>query len=120
MTTQPFDRVASEAALARSDDVRAENEAALKRSREVALRERVARAAGWTPTHLVMDAVMAIVNEATADADRAGEARGRREGRAEAWDEGFEAGSEFTAHNPGPSGIPHDPPRNPYDTDGGR
>ena len=32
-----------------------------------------------------------------------------------AWNEGFEASSEWMANNPGPSGIPHDPPRNPYE-----
>lgn len=39
------------------------------------------------------------------------------EARAEGWDEGFEASFEWVANNPGPSGIPHDPPRNPHDGD---
>ena len=32
--------------------------------------------------------------------------------RAQAWDEGFEAGATWSSS--GPSGVPHDPPRNPY------
>lgn len=36
---------------------------------------------------------------------------------AEAWDEAAEATSEWMWSNPGPSGIPSDPPRNPYDGD---
>jgi hypothetical protein len=34
--------------------------------------------------------------------------------QAEAWDEAAEATAEWMANNPSPSGIPHDPPRNPY------
>ncbi len=31
------------------------------------------------------------------------------------WEEAAEAISEWMWNNPSPSGIPHDPPRNPYD-----
>jgi hypothetical protein len=31
-----------------------------------------------------------------------------------AWDEGFEAGATFRVEQVGPSGVPTDPPRNPY------
>jgi hypothetical protein len=34
---------------------------------------------------------------------------------AQAWDDSAEATADWMAHNPGPSGIPADPPRNPYD-----
>jgi hypothetical protein len=34
---------------------------------------------------------------------------------ARAWDQGAEATAEWTANNPGPSGVPHDPPSNPYE-----
>ena len=34
--------------------------------------------------------------------------------KAEAWDEAAEAVSDWMWNNPSPSGIPHDPPRNPY------
>ncbi|WP_330473792.1 hypothetical protein [Terrabacter sp. C0L_2] len=37
-----------------------------------------------------------------------------REAKAEAWDEAAEATAEWMWNNPSPSGIPHDPPRNPY------
>lgn len=33
----------------------------------------------------------------------------------EAWDEAAEATSEWMWNNPSPSGIHHDPPRNPYE-----
>lgn len=38
----------------------------------------------------------------------------RKAQRADAWDESAEATAEWMAHNPRPSGVPHDPPRNPY------
>jgi hypothetical protein len=30
------------------------------------------------------------------------------------WDDAAEATAEWTANNPGPGGVPHDPPRNPF------
>lgn len=38
----------------------------------------------------------------------------RDEAVARAWDEGAEATADWMANNPGPSGTPRDPPRNPY------
>lgn len=37
---------------------------------------------------------------------------------ARAWDEAAEAVADWMSINPGPSGIPHDPPANPYAKDG--
>jgi hypothetical protein len=39
-----------------------------------------------------------------------------RSAHAEGWAEGFEAAAEWSANNPGPGGVPHDPPSNPYET----
>lgn len=39
------------------------------------------------------------------------------EAQAQTWDEAAEATAEWMATNPGPSGIPADPPRNPYRDD---
>ena len=33
---------------------------------------------------------------------------------ARVWDEAAEAVADWMSNNPSPSGIPHDPPRNPY------
>lgn len=38
-----------------------------------------------------------------------------RQALAAAWEEGAEATAEWISNNPGPSGIPADPPRNPYE-----
>ena len=35
--------------------------------------------------------------------------------KAEAWDEAAESVTDWMWNNPSPSGIPHDPPRNPYE-----
>lgn len=40
--------------------------------------------------------------------------RTMRAANAEAWEEGFEAAATWRKNNPGPSGIPLDPPLNPY------
>jgi hypothetical protein len=37
----------------------------------------------------------------------------------QAWQESAEATADWMATNPGPSGIPHDPPTNPYDRERG-
>jgi len=37
-----------------------------------------------------------------------------RETAADAWDEGMEAGFDYSANQHTPSGIPNDPPSNPY------
>ena len=39
--------------------------------------------------------------------------------KSDAWDEGAEQTTEWMANNPGPTGIPHDPPANPYRTEQG-
>ena len=46
-----------------------------------------------------------------------GEARGELAAPwlAEVWVESAEATAEWMANNPGPSGIPSDPPTNPYE-----
>lgn len=45
------------------------------------------------------------------------EARARDEGRAEAWEAGAEAAYSHAENRSGPSGIPYDPPSNPYRKD---
>jgi len=52
-----------------------------------------------------------LLGDARAVLDLLGEAK------AVLWDEGAEATAEWMANNPGPSGIPHDPPHNPYRKD---
>lgn len=39
--------------------------------------------------------------------------------RAEVWDEASHDTAEWLANNPGPTGIPHDPPINPYESNWG-
>jgi hypothetical protein len=53
-------------------------------------------------------ALIALLTEHPADADL-------EAAKAEAWDEAAEAVADWMSNNPSPSGIPHDPPRNPYD-----
>lgn len=38
-----------------------------------------------------------------------------REAQEQAWDDSAEATADWMSNNPSPSGVPHDPPRNPYE-----
>lgn len=76
---------------------------------EAVLAEWRSRASGWPRYRHADDISAALTSPGTALAKV----------RAEAWREGAESTAEWMANNPGPSGIPHDPPTNPYEREAG-
>lgn len=75
------------------------------------------RKEGAKSTALFVDLILRAVLAEHAPADdptRQAAAQALRDAQAEAWDEAAEATADWMANNPSPSGIPHDPPSNPY------
>ncbi len=65
--------------------------------------------------HYRSDAALTAVIDRLADQiERDGDHAGTTVTAEQAWDEAAEATADWMSNNPSPSGIPHDPPSNPY------